>query len=190
MTRHLSPQEFVDALDNQLAPVPRSHLNHCERCREEFEEMQGLASSVAASTDSTEPSPLFWDHFSRRVRVATSGLPASSRERWWQMGWRPILAVGGLVAAVVLAVVIRSQPDAQVASSRGSVATATGESLTVGDEESLNFVVQVASSVPYEEFQQAARPSVDATDAMVDQLTPLERAEFVRLLKAQIGSDD
>jgi hypothetical protein len=190
MTRHLSPQEFVDALDNEVPPALGSHLDHCERCREELEEMQGLLTSVASSTDSTEPSPLFWDHFSRRVHAATSGLPASSPERWWRMGWRPIAAVGGLVAAIVLVVLIGSHSGPQIGSPAGSGVTASGESLAFGDEESFNFVVQVASSVPYEEFQQVARPSVDATDAMVGQLTPRERVEFVRLLKAQIGSDD
>src|SRR5262245_28421053 len=127
MTRHLSPREFVDALDNQLAPALRSHLDDCVRCREQFEEMQGLVSSVAASTDSTEPSPLFWDHFSRRVHAATSALPTSATERWWHVGWRPILAVGGLVAAVVLAVVIRNEPDAQVGGPAASLATVAGE---------------------------------------------------------------
>jgi len=189
MTRHLSPQEFVDALDNQVPRALRTHLDHCERCREELEEMQGLLTSVAASTDSTEPSPLFWDHFSQRVHAATSGLPASSPEPWWRMGWRPIVGVGGLAAAIMLAVVIGSHSEPQIGSPAGSVVTG-GESLPLGDEESFNFVVQVASSVSYEEFQQVARPSVDATDAMVEQLTPKERVELVRLLKAQIGSDD
>src|SRR5690242_6108755 len=100
-----------------------------------------------------------------------------------------MLAVGSVVAAVVLTIVVRDNARSTNVLPAAGLATA-GESVPAADEELMNFVADVTSSMPYEEIQQAAEPTVDATDAMVAQLTPKERAELVRLLKAQIRSDD
>jgi len=188
MTPHLSSDEFVDALDGALDPIRRPHLDSCERCQRELSDMQGLLTSVSSAPDPPEPSPLFWEHFSRRVQAAVSATSAS-RPRWWQVSWRPMLAIGSVVAAVVLTIVVRDNVGSSKVSPASSVTTA-GESPLAADEELMNFVADVTSSMPYEEIQQAAAPTADATDAMVAQLTPKERAELVRLLKAQMRGDD
>jgi hypothetical protein len=189
MTPHLSSQEFVDALDGALDPIRRPHLDSCERCQRELGDVQGLLTSVSAAPDPPEPSPLFWEHFSRRVQAAVTAT-SPSRPRWWQVSWRPMLAIGSVVAAVVLTVVVRENAGSSKESPASSVTT-TGESAGgAADEDLMNFVADVASSMPYEDVQQAAAPTADATDAMVAQLTPKERAELVRLLKAQMRGDD
>jgi len=195
MTHHLTPQEFVDALEGALAPNLRSHVERCERCRSEVAEMRRLMTSVEATSDFPEPSPLFWDHFSKRVQAATRVDASQAARSWGRTGWRPFVAVGSVFAAIVLAVIVGNQstqptPDRSVTTASASFGSVADLFAPVADEESLNFVAQAAASMPYEEFQQAAQPSIDATNAMVEQLTPRERAELVRLLKAHIRSDN
>ena len=44
MNKHLSPEEFVDAIDGTLAPSRREHLDQCEACRHEAGALAGVAS--------------------------------------------------------------------------------------------------------------------------------------------------
>ena len=36
MNRHLHPHEFVDAIDGQLAPVRRQHVESCPQCEQRY----------------------------------------------------------------------------------------------------------------------------------------------------------
>jgi hypothetical protein len=58
------------------------------------------------------------------------------------------------------------------------------------EDESLTVVARLASGMSFEELQQVARPTPDATDAFVAQMSPKERAELVRLIKAEKGSSE
>jgi hypothetical protein len=100
---HLTPDEIIDAVEHTLAPDRRAHLTSCADCRKEAADVAAMlreAESVATS----EPSPLFWDHFSDRVRraiAAAGGAPARTR-RWFD--W-PVLAPFAALALLVLALV-------------------------------------------------------------------------------------
>ena len=65
--KHLTESEMVDLLDATLAPGRRAHLDACDACRTTAD---GLRAVLARSADVAipEPSPLFWEHFSARVR--------------------------------------------------------------------------------------------------------------------------
>jgi hypothetical protein len=182
---HLDPHDFVDALDgadvsSNLTPAQREHLATCDDCRHQVEELRGLLSDVSTAGDSHEPSPLFWEHFSRRVQEATAALPV--RTPWWQPIWRPLVAISAVAAAVLLAIGIR--PNAALTPvSNGTSSVA----MTPVDEESMNFIVQLASDLSVDEFQEAARPTGDATAAVIDELTPEQRSEMIRLIQAKMG---
>jgi hypothetical protein len=80
MTKHLSPEEFVDALEGTASSVSATHLRECESCRAELADMRSVLDDARA-VEASEPSPLFWDHFSARVKGATLQEPSRAAGR-------------------------------------------------------------------------------------------------------------
>ena len=81
---HLTPDEFVDAADGTLETGRLRHVEQCERCRQRLETLVE-ALQMGAAGPVPEPSPLFWEHFSARVRNAIAAEPAPP-QTWWP-GW-------------------------------------------------------------------------------------------------------
>ncbi len=100
---HLTPDELIDAAEDVLDAERHRHLDTCEFCGKEVEVLRALLRE-AAGVEIPEPSPLFWDHFSARVRqaVAEERSPAVGWSRWF--GWST-LAPAGALAAVLIAMV-------------------------------------------------------------------------------------
>jgi hypothetical protein len=183
----LDPEELIDALDDRLPAERRRHLEACDRCQGAVADVVSAAGLARRAAEVPEPSPWFWDGMSRRIQAATRANSEPARSAW-RVDWR---WWAGVSAAAALALVfgVREQTarpfvaSTALATSWAPAASGAGD----GAEASLNFVVQLASSVPYDELQTVARPTVSATDAMVGQLTADERAELVRLIKAAEG---
>lgn len=166
MTAHLRSEEFVDALEGSLVRDRRQHLDACDRCQTELAELRELAGRARSGSDVPEPSPLFWDHFSARVR-ASVGAETARKRAFWILGWRPMAAMAVLVA-VLLAVRVGRDID------RGrDVGTVTAPSGAAGAEDELPDFV--ASGLSFE-------------DSIVAQLTPEQRVELARLLQTENGS--
>ena len=87
MTNHLRPDEFVDAMDGALAAARGSHLETAPSAAPSCESPGRCGVKRAASTNDLEPSPLFWDHFSARVREAGDAREPA-RQPWWRTGWQ------------------------------------------------------------------------------------------------------
>jgi hypothetical protein len=185
---HLTPQQFIEAMDDALGPGGRHHLQACDGCRRDLAELRALMSDVRA-TAMPEPSPLFWDHFSERVRKTASvqAIPAKS---WWHGMTSPLATIGLVVAAVALVVVIQTEPVAPGVETRMADEQATGpieQSGTGADDDALTFVAQVAANVRIEDLRQTTQPTADAADAAVEELTAQQRAALVRLLETKMG---
>jgi hypothetical protein len=88
---HLSPTEIVDLAEGTLGAARSAHADGCERCRDAAADLRRVLATATGvdRPDVPEPSPLFWDHLSARVRVAVAQEPAPRRE--W-MAWRPAFA--------------------------------------------------------------------------------------------------
>jgi negative regulator of sigma E activity len=187
--KHLGPAEFVDALEDRLTPVTGRHLAACDRCRTELNELRQVAGAVAGEP-AEPPSPLFWEHFSARVRAATNDLN-TPRPRWWMTGWQPIAAAACVVVAVFTAQALHNRSTSSVGRRAPVADVARGPEFgaILADDESLNFVVQVAAGVPADDLQQAAWPNADATDAAVELLSPEQRVELARLVTARIREE-
>jgi len=182
---HLSPQQFADAIEGALASIHKQHLKECEACRTQVASLRSLTTEVRA-VRAAEPSPLFWDHLSERVRAATSAEPIPA-EPWWRGVWNPAMTIGLAVATMALVFVVRTGPARpaaidELAQARGSADVTAGV-----DDESFAFVARVASTLDTEDLHQAAQPTPDGVDAALNQLNDEQRAALVRLLQTKMG---
>lgn len=190
MTRHLTPDEFVSVADGNEAPQMQEHLAACRSCQEEVARLKALLVDLEA-TPVPEPSPLFWDHFSARVRHATLDLepPAGGADSswWWTRGWRPLAMVGALAGAVALAVVLG--PGSVSRAPESIVADAAPSAAIIAFEEdgTWDLVVGLASELEWTDVRAAVVPRSGTADALIDELTPEQREALVRLLQAEIG---
>lgn len=101
---HLTPDQLIDALDEALSVDARRHLATCASCRAQLDDLS-VALTSTDSLDVAEPSPLYWQHFSARVRSAVDGEgnPAESWPGW--LRW-PVLAPLAALALLVGALAV------------------------------------------------------------------------------------
>ena len=96
------------------SPPIGSIISHaCAECRADLDRLRSVVVEVQAA-EMPEPSPLFWDHFSERVRQATAAAPTPVAASWWSAAWRPVAGVAAGLAVVMLPVLLwpRSGPVA------------------------------------------------------------------------------
>lgn len=207
MNSHLTPQELVEAAESGLSSVRMAHVERCEACAGAVRELHSALGDVRTTAAIPEPSPLFWDHFSARVREATSAEPLP-RTSWWGSLWRPVVAVAALAVVAVLGLNVISTPDlppevttrASVDGPQEVVVPPTSPEETPGpaiapasidapdawesDPEALRAVTAVASRLGEDGLQTLALAS---GPALLDDLNSRELQEFARLLRAQMG---
>src|SRR5262249_55116746 len=135
-----------------------AHLEACETCRARLSELRAAMSAVE-KTAVPEPSPLFWDQFAARVREAIAREPEPTS--WWAgvRGWLTlpshVAMVVGAAAALILVLVVpawnpadvNQQPSNRQSSGLQPPAIAALAPLVAGDDESLAFVVGLASQM-------------------------------------------
>jgi hypothetical protein len=175
MTDHLRPDDFAAALDGTSGERATTHLTSCAMCREELATLRTQWDAVAAA-DVPEPSPLFWDHFSARVRQATVQAPPDAG--WWSLR-RLVLAGGAAGVAVLLGVGL--WPPASFVGEGGGVPIVEAPEVIVAFDD----VATAFEAMPVDDVD-AFSPAGMATWAMVDDLTDDERAAFVRLVEQQL----
>ena len=183
MTTHLRPDEFVDAMDGTLPAVRTAHLEACAECRAEIAGLLSMEAEARGDV-ANEPSPLFWDHFSARVREAASRDTATTPS-WWR-SWQTVATLAVAAAAVLIVVQMRPIP-----SSNGPVTTpapvASMAEVTPEDDGSWDIVMGLASDIAWDDVRDAVVPSAGAADAAIEELTAAQREALVRLLKQEIG---
>jgi anti-sigma factor RsiW len=177
MTSHLTPDQFMEALDQVPNEVVAAHLASCDVCRAELDAAQaGLADLRAdAANDVPEPSPFFWSQFSTRVGRATGELPLSSpapSRRWTYFAIAAAATVVLMAGSVAL-----SNRDVPAETPLPSVAERGPVEF---DEVALLF-----DEVAVDEAEVLALPAV-TTWALMDELTSDERVAFVRLIELEM----
>jgi hypothetical protein len=185
---HLTPDQFIDSIDAidakvELSRAASAHLAGCEACQAERASLTEALGDARAVT-MPEPSPLFWDHFSRRVAAATSGEAVPVPAGWTSAGWRSVWASALMAGVLTVAFVVWRAPVRPGLPVGQPTVAASGDAMA-GDDHGLRGVAILASDLKAEELQQVARPSADATAAAIEDLTPAQRAELVRLIKMQ-----
>jgi len=179
--KHFSAAEFVDEVEGRLPDARRAHLDACRTCAARAVVVRETLHDVRAP-DVPEPSPLFWDHFSLRVRDAVRHTRPDPVPWWRHPAWAVACSVV-LVAAVLIGIrdVRLPTPVAPAPSTSGSAAPASVDDLA------WSLLTEVASTVEQQDPQAApfaVRPS--EVDRAVVSLSPAERQELRRLLQDEL----
>jgi hypothetical protein len=184
--KHLQPLDIVDAIDGTITGAPAAHLRQCDSCQMQVRELSSALRALD-TVNVPEPSPLFWEHLSARVRGAIAAEPATVPvTRWFRAA---VLAPMAGLALLVMALV-------SVLTDRGSESTPLVVTQDVdGTLEGASFDAEpwemMAALLADAEFADAAadvglRSVAGAADEAVMQLTPSEQEELVKLLQAEL----
>ena len=111
MTTHLDEVELVDALDGLLSAARDTHLEQCSSCAERLRSLRASLAGLRQSADVPEPSPFFWEHFSRRVSDAVrAGASASQAAGRWRPARIAALSAAALVVIAASTTMILRMP--------------------------------------------------------------------------------
>jgi len=201
MSAHLTPEQFVDLAEGTQPEPAVSHLAACDACRKELADLRAMMTAAADPDGVPEPSPLFWNQLSSRVRagVEQDARPRSWRERLMQ----PLLLVPSLAAALAMLLAVVLMPrealapaPAPIPSTGIVVANATLPSLPplaplgATDDPQLTFVAAFATPADWDEMaDEVALSAAGATDAdaVVGTMTIDEQRELQRLLAEEMA---
>ena len=153
------------------------------------DDMTALEREVA-DLDVPEPSPLFWDHFSARVREAIDAPPLRAR-RWWRARWLVASAAAAAVLALSVIAVYQQRSPSDVPPTDPvayrDAAPAGGGAADVPDadaDEAWAVVRSFAAELHYDEALAAGvTPGQGAIEDAATELSVDERAELLRLIE-------
>ena len=199
MSTHLSESELVDLVEEALDARRAAHVESCAACRERAEALRAMLRDTAA-VEIPEPSPLFWGHFSARVRGAIDAEPISGSLRWAWLGRRGLVS---LAAAAAVIVAVASGLHLARAGRGGAVVPVTvagPAAITVGapdaridglpdpdNAEVWSVLTTAASAVEFDEAHDVGmhvHPA--AIDNAVQGLSAAELTELGRLLQSEL----
>ena len=198
---HLTPAELIDLAEGARPEASVPHLEACAACRAQVDEVRATMSAVA-EIDAPEPSPLFWDHLSARVRETIAAeqdlaSPLSGVRRVtdamgasWR-GWRPVWVVALAVLVAAAGLVIRTNQPSTTSAPAAEVAAISEPSAEVAapdDDPSFSLVADLAADLDWESAREAGLTThVGADDDAVGQFTDGERRELRRLLQGELS---
>lgn len=184
---HFTPDEMIDAAEGVLDADRRHHLEVCEPCRREVEALRGLLQE-AAGIPVPEPSPLFWDGFSARVRLAVAGQPAPASTWAAWLRWSTLAPAGALAAAllVVVASLVGGPPGPMAPPLSLRPSAAASDDLLL-DADVWETVADLVGPADWDAAGQAGLALTPGdTELAVLSLTEDERRELSRLLAGEI----
>jgi hypothetical protein len=189
---HLQPDELVDLAEGTRTESSVPHLAACEACRHQLAELKAMM-SAAADVAVPEPSPLFWDHFSARVReaVAAEGVPRRSFWSWPRLAM-PIgaVALAGAIMAVALNTGPVTAPDAPTVAPTASVAAVdllSDPQSPAGDDSALTLVAELSSDMDLDAAREAGLAGGGSAEHAVTHLDGGELRELRRLLQEELA---
>lgn len=186
---HLTPDEIIDAMEDTLSAGRRAHLTRCEECQAQTGAVAAMLRE-AQSVSAFEPSPLFWDHFSDRVRasIAPEADHTTRVLRWFD--WPvlvPLSALALLIVALVSSVPLSVARMVPIASGEPIVTMEPAEAAE--NEERWAMMFDLVGDLDLDAVVDSGllgRPG-SAERALVH-LTSAEQEELVRLLREELRS--
>ena len=190
---HLSPDQLLDVAEGTRTDGEFAHLESCAVCARQLHHLR-TAISTASEVQVPEPSPLFWDHLSARIRTAvardepTARPSAWSRRAWWQ--WA---AAAGALGAVLL-VILPDAPRVSAPGPTGPTAVASVDPTPADDvrpfddDPALALLADLSAGLDWDAASEAGLvPAQGAVDTVVFALSSEERAELHRLLQEALA---
>lgn len=98
MTPCLSPEEFIDSLDDVLADERRAHVAACAACRQTAAAVRESV-SLDGGADVPEPPAHFWPGLNARIAAAVEQSASSGWRAW--LRWEVLVPMVGLTALVM-----------------------------------------------------------------------------------------
>jgi hypothetical protein len=193
---HLKDDELVDLAEGARPESSAPHLASCEPCRRQVRDLRALM-SVAAGVDVPEPSPLYWDHMSARVRERVA-MEASPRRPWLDgSAWRRVLrpASAAAVAALIIIVVgLGSRVMAPPPSPATSAALVVNDGGDVDlwidpaseDDESLTLMASLSGGLDLEGVGDTDLATRGSAEHAVTHMGPDDLRELQRLLTQEL----
>lgn len=182
---HLTPEELIDAVEHTLRPERGQHAETCAQCRQQVHELASLLREVEA-VDVPEPSPLFWERLSHRVRDDIRAAPEPRLTRWFQ--W-PVLAPLGALAMLVVALV-SAVPETERRATEPLTSAPVAAELTTADrdmESQWELLAALVGDLDVESAQEAGLFTPPGTaDRTIPQLSDAEQEELLRLLREEL----
>jgi hypothetical protein len=197
--RHLREEDLIDLAEGVRLEGSAPHLASCESCRRQLADLRAMM-SAAAGVEVPEPSPLFWQHLSARVREAVSNEERASASAWmprW-LGWRsavPAVAVAAVVLAAAVTLRMEwprpavSPEDLEPHSAAAAEATqGADEGVSLADDASLGLIAGLAGDLDWDAAVEAGLSTrAGAVDRAVLELSANERMELRRILKEELS---
>ena len=194
---HLTPDELIDVAEGTRRESSLPHLATCGVCRRQVADLRAVLSSVAP-IDVPEPSPLFWQQFSIRVRDAIAADPAGSGWRWVWTRFRTPLVLAAAPAVLVLCVLAarviapRLMPSHAATASLASGVPAAGQGAArdtlVVDDPSFELVADLTGPIDLDAAKEAGLAEQGSAEHAVTHLSQGELQELHRLLKQELGN--
>ena len=192
--RHLTPDELVDSVDaGEAAPAAfRSHLEICAACRAQRDALIAVLTDARMVT-LPEPSPLFWDRLSDRVRLEIEADPVDANSSWSWLRWPVLVPLSGLAAIVlVLASVMTPRSVAIDSVAANRVAAVEPQVADENDvavvEDTWALVSDLVGPLDIEAARDAGFDTkLGAADGALLHLTAEQQEELVRLLREELG---
>lgn len=174
---HLTSDELIDAMEGMLAEERRAHLSTCIECQRQLDDLASVLSD-AKQASVPEPSPLFWNQFSKRVNGAIDADATSAWPQW--LRWQVLLPLGA-VAMIILALMIAvPKPD------RNEVPSVAQATIEPASDDNWGAFVELVGDLDLETASAAGVIEPGVADQAVMHLTAEERQELTRLLQAEL----
>jgi hypothetical protein len=190
--RHLTEGELLDLAEGAQPESAAGHLAGCQACRRQLADLRS-AMTDAAAVEVPEPSPLFWEHLSARVREAVDAEGRPSGAVWLQRwpSWRATVPIGGLAMLVLAATLVwrpahepSTAANASARSELTDIGGDAGDFARPTDDPSLTLLADLTSDLDWDAASEAGlAPWTGAVDAVVTSLSVGERRELHRLLQ-------
>lgn len=189
---HITPEQMLDIADGTRPAAEFPHVSSCTACAARVEEIARTI-ALAAEVDVPEPSPLFWDHLSDRIRnrVAREAAPDVA---WWPTfasPWRAALAsAAAVILALAVGVAVRRPVSAPETPTVAIPESAIVESLvTIDEDPALALLADLSTELDWDAASEAGLvPAQGTVDNVLVALTGDERNELQRILEEALAA--
>jgi hypothetical protein len=181
---HLTSDQLIAAIDGTLDVNLHRHVAECALCRRQVDEL-AAALREAEAVEVPEPSPLFWDHLSARVRHAISADAAiDAPERAWPrwLRWPVVAPVAGVAVVIAVLAVTLSKSTGPL-----PVDVADAQSDVLLSDDGWTIVADALGEMDWETASEAGLfVEPGDVDRVVLELTADEQRALTALLQAEL----